>query len=71
VVLDDAVIGVDAQVRASIIGVGAVIGDGVVLDNVVIGDGARVGARNELREGARVWCDALLPEASVRFSSDQ
>lgn len=71
VVLDDAVIGVGAQIRSSIIGVGALIGDNVVLDNVVVGDGACLGAGNELREGARVWCDVVLPDEALRFSSDQ
>ncbi len=26
---------------------------------------------NELRDGIRIWCGSTLPDASVRFSSDQ
>lgn len=71
VVLDDAVIEAGACVRDSVIGRGARIGAGAVLDGVVVGDGAVVGERNELRSGLRVWCDAVLPDCSVRFSSDE
>jgi mannose-1-phosphate guanylyltransferase len=71
VIGDGALIERDVVVRDSIVGQGARIGVGTVLDNVVIGDGAVVGARNELLCGARVWCDAVLPAASVRFSSDE
>ena len=71
VVGEDAVIGEDAVVRDSIVGRGARIGAGTVLDGVVIGDGASVGARNELRSGARVWCDAVLADGAVRFSADE
>ena len=42
-----------------------------VLDGAVIGDGAHVGADNELRDGIRIWCDARIPDAAVRFSADQ
>jgi mannose-1-phosphate guanylyltransferase len=71
VVGDGAVIENDAVVRDSIIGRGARIGAGTVLEGVVVGDGAVLGARNELRTGARVWCDAVLPPGAVRFSSDE
>jgi mannose-1-phosphate guanylyltransferase len=66
-----AVIGAGARVVGSIVGVGARIGAGTVLDGAVIGDGALVGPGNELLAGARVWCGAVLPEGSVRFSSDE
>ena len=36
----------------------------------IIGEAARVGARNELLTGVRVWAGAELAEGSVRFSSD-
>jgi mannose-1-phosphate guanylyltransferase len=36
----------------------------------VIGDRARIGARVELRAGARVWPDATLADGAIRFSSD-
>ncbi|MFF8790559.1 sugar phosphate nucleotidyltransferase [Streptomyces sp. NPDC015125] len=70
-VLDGAVIEEGAQIRDSLIGAGARIGARTVLDGAVIGDGARIGADNELRDGIRIWCDADIPAASVRFSSDQ
>ncbi|KRV48731.1 GDP-mannose pyrophosphorylase [Wenjunlia vitaminophila] len=70
-VLAGAVVDTDACVRDSLVGAGARIGAGCVLDGVVVGDGATVGRGNELRHGARVWCDATLPASSVRFSSDR
>jgi mannose-1-phosphate guanylyltransferase len=60
-----------AVVRDSIVGRGARIGAGTVLDAVVIGDGAHIGARNELRGGARVWCDVVIGDGAVRFSADE
>lgn len=60
-----------AVVRDSIVGRGARVGAGTVLDGVVIGDGAQLGARNELRGGARVWCDAVIGDGAVRFSADE
>lgn len=66
-----AVVGAGAVVRRSVIGEDAVIGDGCSLDSVVVGPGARLGASNELRAGARVWCDAAIPDAAIRFSSDE
>jgi mannose-1-phosphate guanylyltransferase len=60
-----------AVVRDSIVGRNAVLGEGTVLDSVVVGDGASVGARNELRAGARVWCDAVIGDGMVRFSADE
>lgn len=71
VLLDGAVVEEGAVVRASVVGQGARVGARTVLDGVVIGDRAVVGADNELHAGCRVWCDAVLPPASVRFSSDQ
>ncbi|MFB4423954.1 sugar phosphate nucleotidyltransferase [Streptomyces sp. QL37] len=70
-VLDGAVIEPGAVVTDSLVGAGARIGSRSVLTGAVIGDGAQVGADNELRDGIRVWCGAVLPDASVRFSSDQ
>ncbi|MBP2403214.1 sugar phosphate nucleotidyltransferase [Streptomyces syringium] len=70
-VLDGAVIETGADVRDSLIGAGAHVGARTVLTGAVIGDGARIGADNELRDGVRVWCGAVLPDGAVRFSSDQ
>ncbi|WP_327355660.1 NDP-sugar synthase [Streptomyces sp. NBC_01304] len=71
VVLDGAVVAEDAYVHESLVGAGATIGPRTALHGAVIGDGARVGADNELRAGARVWCEAELPDAALRFSSDR
>ena len=55
----------------SIIGQGAVIGESCVIADSVVGDFARIGAGNELRNGARVWANVELDELVVRFSSDK
>jgi mannose-1-phosphate guanylyltransferase len=60
-----------AVVRDSIVGRGARVGAATWLDGVVIGDGAQVGSRNELRGGARVWCDMTIGDGAVRFSADE
>ncbi|MGW0789129.1 sugar phosphate nucleotidyltransferase [Streptomyces sp. NPDC002911] len=70
-VLDGAVVEPGAVVTDSLVGSGARIGSRSVLTGAVIGDGAQVGADNELRDGIRIWCGAVLPAGSVRFSSDQ
>ncbi|MEV5510537.1 sugar phosphate nucleotidyltransferase [Streptomyces orinoci] len=69
VVLDGARIEEGARVRASMIGNAAQVGPRTVLDGAVVGDHARVGADNELREGARVWCGTAIPDAAIRFSA--
>ncbi|MFF8815870.1 sugar phosphate nucleotidyltransferase [Streptomyces pactum] len=69
-VLDGAVVEDGAQVRDTLVGARARIGARTVLDGVVVGDGALIGPDNELRDGARVWCDADIPPGAVRFSSD-
>lgn len=71
VLLDGARVGAGAVLRGSVVGRGAVVGAGARLDGVVVGDAAEVGARNELVAGARVWCDARIPDGAVRFSSDE
>ena len=71
VVFDQARIGANTTVTNSIIGAGAVVADNCVIDGCVIGDNSRIGNRNELREGVRVWVDSVIPELSIRFSSDQ
>ncbi|MFJ3091054.1 NDP-sugar synthase [Streptomyces sp. NPDC086838] len=70
-VLADAVVGPGAVITDSLVGARARIGSRTVLAGAVVGDGAEVGADNELRDGVRVWCGAHLPDASVRFSSDE
>ncbi|MEU9198203.1 NDP-sugar synthase [Streptomyces hundungensis] len=70
-ILSDAVVAPGAVITDSLVGVGAHIGARTVLEGAVVGDGAVVGPDNELCAGARVWCDAVLPAASIRFTSDQ
>jgi mannose-1-phosphate guanylyltransferase len=66
----DAVVEADVVLRDAIVGRAAHIGRDCVLDGTVVGDGAVIGARNELRGGARLWCDVNLPPAAIRFSTD-
>jgi mannose-1-phosphate guanylyltransferase len=70
VVFDGARIGAGAVIESSAVGADAVIGEGTVVRDAVVGDGARVGARNELLAGVRVWNGAVLGDAAVRFSTD-
>ncbi|WP_405898064.1 NDP-sugar synthase [Streptomyces sp. NBC_00727] len=70
-VLADAVVEPGAVITDSLVGARARIGSRTVLAGAVVGDGADVGADNELRDGVRIWCGARLPDASVRFSSDE
>jgi len=70
VVLDGARIGAGASVRRSVVGRDAVVGDGTVLDGAVLGDRVRVGSRNELLAGVRVWPDTVIADGAVRFSAD-
>ncbi|MYW07155.1 NTP transferase domain-containing protein [Streptomyces sp. SID2563] len=70
-VLAGAVVEPGAVITDSLVGERARIGSRTVLAGAVVGDDAEVGADNELREGVRVWCGAHLPDASVRFSSDE
>jgi mannose-1-phosphate guanylyltransferase len=68
-VVDDGVhIAGGARLERSLVGRRAYIGAGVTLVDAVIGEGARVGANNELANGIRVWTDAVIPEAAIRFS---
>ena len=70
VLFDGAVVGQAAVVRASAVGRGARIDEGAVLDGVVIGDRARIASGNELARGLRVWPDAEIGPAAIRFSTD-
>jgi mannose-1-phosphate guanylyltransferase len=70
VLFDGVTVAEDAIVEDSVLGAGARVGKGAVLRGVVLGDGATVGAGCELLNGARVWPEMTLPDASIRFSSD-
>jgi len=70
-ILSGATVEPGAVITDSLIGRDAHVGARTVLTGAVIGDGATVGPDNELQAGVRVWCDARIPPASLRFSSDQ
>jgi mannose-1-phosphate guanylyltransferase len=70
VVLPGARIEAGAHVVRSVVGAAAVVGAGCRLEDVVVGTDARLGARNELLSGARVWPGVVLPDVAVRFSTD-
>jgi mannose-1-phosphate guanylyltransferase len=70
VLLDGARVGAGCVVRDSVVGAGAEVGPGCVLEGAVLGDRSVVGSGNELRLGARVWCDAVIAPGAIRFSSD-
>lgn len=59
-----------AVVSRSVLGRRSVVGAGSVVEDAVLGDGVVLGARNELRSGARVWPGVQLPDGAVRFSAD-
>jgi mannose-1-phosphate guanylyltransferase len=61
-------IGMDSTLLRCLVGSGAQIGPGVTMTDATIGDGARIGAHNELAAGIRIWCDAVIPHAAIRFS---
>jgi mannose-1-phosphate guanylyltransferase len=62
-------VGVGAVVRRSVVGVASIVGPRTRVEDAVIGDGSIVGADNEIL-GSRVWADVVLPDKSVRVSSD-
>jgi mannose-1-phosphate guanylyltransferase len=70
VLFDGARIAADAVVTRSVVGRGASVGPGCVVEDAVLGDGVVLGARNELRAGARVWPGVQLWDTAVRFSTD-
>ena len=70
VLFDGAQVHDGAVVVRSVLGRGAVVGPGCVVEDAVLGDGVVLGARNELRAGARVWPGVHLGDNAVRFSTD-
>lgn len=70
-ILSGAHIAPGAVIRDSLVGANARVGSHTVLVGAVVGDNADVGPDNELLRGTRIWCDAHLPPATIRFSSDQ
>ena len=57
-----------ATVVDSLVGRRAVIGPRTVVTGADIGDGATIGANNELSGGIRIWNDATVADAAIRFS---
>lgn len=68
VLFADVWVAAGAVIRDSVLGAGARVGERSVVTDAVLGDRALVGADNELLAGARVWTDAVLPDATLRFS---
>jgi mannose-1-phosphate guanylyltransferase len=67
---DGAVVGAGAVVTAAVVGAGAEVGESASVADTVVGDRAVIGAGCELRGGARVWPDVVLPAGGLRFSPD-
>jgi mannose-1-phosphate guanylyltransferase len=61
-------VGLDSMLTRCLVGPGVAIGRGCTLTDAVIGDGARIGAHNELAAGIRIWSDAVIGDAAIRFS---
>jgi mannose-1-phosphate guanylyltransferase len=70
VLFDGARVQDGAVVTRSVVGRDAVVGAGCVVEDAVLGDGVELGARNELKAGARVWPGVRLSDVAIRFSSD-
>jgi mannose-1-phosphate guanylyltransferase len=70
VLFDGARIGANAVITRAVVGRDAVVGPGCVVEDAVLGDGVVLGARNELRAGARIWPGVRLGDVAVRFSTD-
>jgi mannose-1-phosphate guanylyltransferase len=68
VLLDGARIGARSRVSRSIVGPGAEIGEHCRVDGEsVLGAGVRIGARNALTAGIRIFPGVELPDAAVAF----
>lgn len=70
VLFDGAQVHDGAVVVRSVLGRGAIVGPGCVVEDAILGDGVVLGARNELRAGARLWPGVHLGDNAIRFSSD-
>jgi mannose-1-phosphate guanylyltransferase len=53
-----------------VVGRFARIGPDTIVEDAVVGDDATIGARNELRNGVRIWPEVALGDSAVRFSTD-
>jgi mannose-1-phosphate guanylyltransferase len=68
VIADGAHVAAGAVVENSIVGRRAEIGPRARLNGVVVGEGAQIGGGNELSNGIRIWTDASIPDAAIRFT---
>jgi mannose-1-phosphate guanylyltransferase len=68
VIGDGAHVATNAIVEGSLIGRRADIGARSVVAGAVVGEEARIGANNELTSGVRIWTDAVIPDAAIRFT---
>ncbi|MFN8125763.1 MAG: NDP-sugar synthase [Candidatus Nanopelagicales bacterium] len=71
VLMPGVVVSPGAVVRDSVVATGARVGERAELTGTVVGEGAVVGADVELVDGARVWPGSVIPDGSIRFSSDR
>jgi mannose-1-phosphate guanylyltransferase len=68
VLLDGARIGAGSRISRSIIGPGAEVGDHCQIDGeAVLGAGVKVGSRNALTAGIRIFPGVELPDSAVAF----
>jgi mannose-1-phosphate guanylyltransferase len=68
VLLDGASVGAHSTVRSSIVGPGSAVGDHCHLEGgVVLGEDVKVGSRNVLAAGARIFPGVKLPDGAIRF----
>ena len=70
VLFDGAEVAAGARVTGSVVGRDAYVGEGTSITGTVLGDGVRLGARNELADGARVWPGVVVGDAAIRFSAE-
>ena len=70
VLLPGAAVATGAVVADSVLAADARVGARTVVRDGVVGERARIGTDCELLAGARVWCDAEIPDGALRFSSD-
>jgi mannose-1-phosphate guanylyltransferase len=68
VLLDGATVGAHSRVVRSIVGPGARIAERCRLEQAaMVGEGVRLGARNTLSAGVRVFPGVELPDAAIAF----
>jgi len=67
-VLDGTHIGEGCELRDCIVASGCRVGDGTsITGGAVLGDSVRVGARNVIARGARIFPGVELPDGAIEF----